>query len=192
MVRSLFQHCSIVWRPHTETNKSKFESIQKRSIKWILNEPNESYSKYVYVLKCKQLDILPINHRFLFTDLLTFYRIFYEHSPIKFPSYLQKYGGNSRLRSCHLDHLSIISTVSPSTLIKQKSGELSDYQAFEHSYFYRTHTAWNKLPIKLREILDFGQFKRALRAHIWHDLWKTLLKEACDDVGATHLTDLVM
>ena len=192
MVRSLFQHCSIVWRPHTETNKSKFESIQKRSIKWILNEPNESYSKYVYVLKCKQLDILPINHRFLFTDLLTFYRIFYEHSPIKFPSYLQRYGGNSRLRSCHLDHLSIISTVSPSTLIKQKSGELSDYQAFEHSYFYRTHTAWNKLPIKLREILDFGHFKRALRAHIWHDLWKTLLKEACDEVGATHLTDLVM
>ena len=71
-------------------------------------------------------------------------------------------------------------------------GELSDYQAFEHSYFYRTHTAWNKLPIKLREILDFGQFKRALRAHIWHELWKTLLKEACDEIGATHLTDLVM
>ena len=44
LVRSQFEHCSVIWRPHTQTLIHKMECIQKRAIKWILHEQNLSYS----------------------------------------------------------------------------------------------------------------------------------------------------
>ena len=38
LVRSLFEHCSIVWRPTTIILTEKVESIQRRAVKWILGE----------------------------------------------------------------------------------------------------------------------------------------------------------
>ena len=180
LVRSQFEHCSIVWRPHTETSKTKIENIQKRAVKWILNEINASYTKYSYILKCKQLDILPLNSHFLVTDLVTFHQIFYGTSPINFPHYLKQFCGNTRLRSCHLDQLSMVSTIRPETLV-QKSGGMSDYQALEHCYFYRTHTAWNNLPLELREIVPPSIFKLKLKKHIWKEIWIKLLHEAHEE-----------
>ena len=37
-VRSHFEHCTIVWRPSAQTMVEKLESIQKRAVKWILND----------------------------------------------------------------------------------------------------------------------------------------------------------
>ena len=33
LVRSQFQHCSVIWRPHTTNIKNKLDSLQKRGIK---------------------------------------------------------------------------------------------------------------------------------------------------------------
>ena len=38
MVRSQFEHCSIIWRPKLQYQIDKFEKLQKSAIKWILNE----------------------------------------------------------------------------------------------------------------------------------------------------------
>ena len=38
VVRSQFEHCSVIWQPHSITIMNKLESIQKRAIKWILSE----------------------------------------------------------------------------------------------------------------------------------------------------------
>ena len=35
MVRSIFQHCSIIWRPTNKTLNDKVESIQNKAINWI-------------------------------------------------------------------------------------------------------------------------------------------------------------
>ena len=35
MVRSIIEHCSVVWRPSSESSVNKLEDIQKRAIKWI-------------------------------------------------------------------------------------------------------------------------------------------------------------
>ena len=177
LVRSQFEHCSIVWRPYNETSKTKIENIQKRALKWILNETNASYTKYMYVLKCKQLNILPLNSHFQLTDILTFHQIFYNLSPIKFPHYLHPYSGSTRLRSSHLDYLSIVSDITPKTFT-QNPDRIGDYQTFDHCYFYRTHTAWNNLPIKLREIIAPQQFKVRLKKYIWNEIWVQLLSEA--------------
>ena len=70
MVRSLFEHCSIVWRPYNKTTKDKLESIQIKSVKWILNEEYHSYSTTDYLLRCKKLNFLPLSYKFLYNDLL--------------------------------------------------------------------------------------------------------------------------
>ena len=44
LVRSQFEHCSVIWRPLTQNKLDKFESIQKNAIKWILNEEFVGYS----------------------------------------------------------------------------------------------------------------------------------------------------
>ncbi len=38
LVQSLFEHCSQIWRPTTATQIQKFENLQKRAVKWVLNE----------------------------------------------------------------------------------------------------------------------------------------------------------
>ena len=70
MVRSIFEHCPIVWRPSSITIIEKLESIQKRALKWVLDDVCVSYSSNpLYYLHCKQLNILPIKYRFDYHDL---------------------------------------------------------------------------------------------------------------------------
>ena len=37
---------------------------------------------------------------------------------------------------------------------------------FRHSFFYRTHNLWNRLPLELRMIVDATQFENELRKHL--------------------------
>ena len=65
MIRSLFEHCSVVWRPYNKTTINKLESIQIKSVKWILNEEYHSYTTTDYLLRCKKLNFLPLSYKFL-------------------------------------------------------------------------------------------------------------------------------
>ena len=98
MVRSQFEHCSAIWRPVSATELNKFEVIQKNAIKWILNEEFISYSNNeTYLKKCMDIHILPISKHFDLRDLCLFHKIVNDLIPIKIPSYVTKYRGNSRL-----------------------------------------------------------------------------------------------
>jgi len=48
MVRSLFEHASVIWHP-SGAQIQKLEKIQKRSVKWILNEQDHHYDSYEYL-----------------------------------------------------------------------------------------------------------------------------------------------
>ena len=92
MVRSQFEHCSIIWRPKLQYQIDKFEKLQKRAIKWILNEDFTSYSdSALYYTKCKQVNILPISKRFELNDLIFFHKIVFQHIEISIPSYIKRY-----------------------------------------------------------------------------------------------------
>ena len=89
MVRSIFQHCSIIWRPTTITLNEKVERIQKKAMKWILGEEGLSYScNNLYLQKCKELKILPMKYRFELVDLLALHKIIHGISPVSLPVYL--------------------------------------------------------------------------------------------------------
>ena len=98
LVRSQFEHCSVIWRPNGKTLLQSFENIQKRAIKWILFEENIRYNTLAtYIQKCRQVDLLPISGRFDLTELILFHKIVYELSAIKRPFYLSFFSGVSRL-----------------------------------------------------------------------------------------------
>ena len=62
LVRSQFEHCSVIWRPTGKTLLQKFENLQKRAIKWILFEEGIRYNTPSnYIQKCRQVDLLPIS-----------------------------------------------------------------------------------------------------------------------------------
>ena len=167
-VRSQFEHCPIVWRPFSKSSVERLDSIQKRGIKWVLNEVYESYSEaFTYFRKCKQLNILPIATRFDLKDLTFFHSVFYDYSMVSLPHYLKRFT-HTRLRSSHLDSLSIISDITPR--MPQNVNSVETNLGISKSFFYRAHLTWNRLPYKLCEITSPGKFKIDLTDYLWKEL----------------------
>ena len=162
LVRSQFGHCSPVWKPTSKTLIEKLESLQKRSIKWILSEELYSYSAHVYFQKCKLLNILPLQFWLVLNDLILFQKIVNRLCPISLPSYLNFFSG-SCLRASHYDRLSIICNILP----RSNSYSLSSCNPFTNSFFYRTHSIWNLVPFNIREISCPINFKHKIIEYVW-------------------------
>ena len=170
LIRSQFENCSIIWRPTNDTLQNKLERIQKRAIKWILSEENRSYSSMeVYIKKCKEVDILPLSAKFDLNDLIFFHKIVYKLCPVELPSYLTFYQGYSRLRTTHLDSLSIVSSISP-RVPQNVTSSRSSSNPLERSFFYRTHLMWNRLGLEIRQIDSSASFKDTVIKHLWKSL----------------------
>ena len=90
-------------------------------------------------------------------DLVLFHKIFHKRVPVKMPSYLSLFTG-SRLRSSHLDNLCFVSSVLPSG---------SSIATLNKSFFYRTHSLWNRLPLEIRQIVSTIEFRKELIIHFW-------------------------
>ena len=175
LVRSQFEHCSVIWRPTGKTLLQKFENLQKRAIKWILFEEGIRYNTLsTYIQKCRQVDLLPISSRFELTELIIFHKILYELYPVKLPSYLSFYNGNSRLRSSHFDRLTVISSIHPKSSSYTVTN-MSSRSALGNTFFYRTHLKWNNLPFDIRNTSDPSKFKDALIKQLWCDISTNLV-----------------
>ena len=171
LIRSIFEHCPIVWRPGSTVAVDKLENVQKRAMKWVLNDYS-SWSPEMYLIKCKSLDILPISARFDLHDLYFFHSVFYEFPPIQLPWYLKPYE-RSRLRSCHMDNLCLVSSVAPkfsATKCYNLTDRINAPRNFENSFFYRTHLAWNRLPFELRQTQCRSAFKDEIIKYLWKNL----------------------
>ena len=91
----------------------------------------------VYIRKCKQVNILPLRQRFILNDLIFLHKIVNELVPIHLPDYLKWFDGSTRLRNTHLDHRSLICTITPRRY---------SFKTLEKSFFYRTPSLWNSIP----------------------------------------------
>ncbi len=163
LVRSLFEHCSQVWRPTTATQIQKFERLQKRAVKWVLNERYCRYSDKQYFLKLKGLDILPLDLKFELNDMTLFHKIFHDMSVLKFPSYIVKQTEDSAQAYFQRQ----TRTFNDSDRLKLKSTIAPKVEAFKNSYFYRSLNAWNSLPLEIRSIESSGIFKMKVESHLW-------------------------
>ena len=178
LVRSQFENCSVIWRPCTKSLSDKLESLQKRAIKWILSEEGHSYSSEIYLKKCKFLDILPLSRKFDLNDLIFLHKVLNNLIPVSLPDYLSFYQGGSRLRQCHLDNFSLVSSITPRLSQNVNYSTNNTRSPLSKSFFYRTHLLWNTLPLPVRQITSTSLFKSEVTKHFW----KTLLY---DDISAT-------
>ena len=169
LVRSQFENCSIIWRPSTQALSDKLESLQKRAIKWILSEEAHSYPPDLYIKKCKQVDILPLSQKFDLNDLIFFHKVVNNTIPVSLPDYLSFYQGGSRLRRCHLDSYSIVSSIIPRSSQNSYSNAISN-NPLSKSFFYRTHVLWNSLPLEVRQLESSGSFKSEVTKHLWKSI----------------------
>ena len=114
---------------------------------------------------------MPIADRFDFLDLIFFFKVVKGLVPVELPPYLTLYQGNTRLRSSHLDKLCYISSLSPR----------SATNAFAKSFFFRTHSKWNHIPLAIREAENITQFKSQLTEHMWKNIVSETQNELSDD-----------
>ncbi len=148
--------------PKWNYHDCKIWKFPKKCLKWILSEEELSYGlEGVYVKKCRQANLLPLSLRFNFNDLILFHKATYNHIPLDIPDYLSRFDGHSRLRSSHLDNLSYVTGLIPRS---------SSTQTLEKSFFYRTHTSWNNLPLNIREIESVSEFRSKVETHLWSTL----------------------
>ena len=178
MVRSLFENCSVIWRPTTQEMLHKVESIQRRAVKWILSEDGHHYNDFEYLRRLKDLDLLPMEYKFNYTDLVLFHSIFYNRSVIKLPSYFTPFSDMDRgrltsniktpnncnsevtahmnaMRRDRVDPLSLKCSVEPKCV------------AYKNNFFFRTHLLWNRLPKAIRECDNANEFQNKLKHHMW-------------------------
>ena len=180
IVRSMFEHCSVVWRPTAETRINKLENIQRRAIKWILSEEGHHYNDLEYTKRLKDLDLLPLSKKFEYTDLSVFYRIYHKLSVNKLPIYLQPLDEEdtiSRLRPVinpptHMtgqDGIHKLSSMRANQMDKLslKCSVKASSPAFKSSFFFLTHLLWNVLPLGIKEASTLGEFESKLKHHMW-------------------------
>ena len=96
--------------------------------------------------------------------------------PVKLTNYLTFFSGHSRLRFSHMDRLSLVSSVLPRG---------NSIYNLNKSFFYRSHSLWNSLPLDLREIKEPSIFKFRLKQH----LWKVITDDFVSDELESSLSD---
>ena len=163
LVRIMFEHCCQIWSPQNFTSMIMFDKLQKRAVKWILNEQHESYSDLIFLEKQKELDILPMKHKFIFSDLVLFYRIITKNVQIDLPYYISRLEPQDVKQStrCLKPVADRIDTLKYKCILPPK------VKCFENSYFVRSVKNWNDLPYEIRSTDDRDKFKIMLKDHLW-------------------------
>ena len=191
VVRSQFEHCVQVWRPTTVVLNKKLERIQRRAVKWILSEQDHSYSDLEYLMRLRDLDLLPLNERFLTSDLILFYDVYNDLSCIKFPPYLRKNSGEERGRLTRKirrpTKLSDNEALNFQTLRENRNDSYSiksDIEAkkpaFKSSYFFRTVQEWNCLPTEIKESTSREVFRSKLVQYIKTKIFNPIGEQELD------------
>ena len=158
LVRSNFEHASIIWRPTTETAVNEFEQLQKKALKWILKEENLHYDEEIYLKKCYQTNLSPMKVFFDINDLIYFHKIINNQIPLNIPKYIQPYTGQSRLRQSKLDDMCYVCDYKSSSFPSCRS-------PFYKSFFYRVVHTWNSIPLSIRNIPNSQSFKFKVISH---------------------------
>ena len=168
MVRSLFEHGSVIWAPTNLSYVNNFEALQKRCIKWILNEQFISYDYDLYISKLKDLDILPMQYKFVLADLIVFHKIVHHALPISLPDYLVPRRPTRQLPYHHLNFA--------------VSDDFSNLKScLKNSFFVRNLSIWNLIPISTKETPNFNKFRDDLEILLWTRILQ-VQRESLNDV----------
>ena len=154
VVRSIFEHCSIIWHPVSSNQLYKFDALQKKAVKWINGQPFIHYTEMQYLAKLKELSILPIKSKFALNDLILFFKIMNCLVPIKLPEHFTVI----KPKDVRLTRkTATILEDKDTTSIKCSIKPLCD--SFKNCFFHRTMILWNKIPYSIRQQSAITKFK---------------------------------
>jgi hypothetical protein len=187
VVRSQFEHCVQIWRPTSVTFINKIERIQRRAVKWILCEQDHSYNEYEYLMRLRDLDLLPLSERFLLSDLTLFYDVYNELTCVKFPQHIRSCTDEERgrfkrkvKRPAHLEEAENLNFQSMREVRNDSFSLKCDIEAkksvFKASFFFRTTQEWNSLPTEIKESSSRSVFRSRLREHLKQKVFNTELE----------------
>ena len=128
----------------------QFIAIQKRAIKWINGEPYSSYNEDKLATEQKKLNILPVKQKFIYKDLMLFYKIVNSKIPVSFPNYIvicRLEGTQYTRRNAQIIYRSDTSTYI-NTIVARSD-------AYRNSFFHRYMLKWNSLPVCIRQSEQF-------------------------------------
>ena len=164
-----------------KSHHDKVESIQRKAVKWILGEQDHHYNDYEYLSRLKSLDLMPMEFKFRYTDLMMFHNIYNGQSVTKLPEYLIpiSYNDRTRLRSTIRQpvRLNDVESAGMPDLNQRRNNRYDSFSlkstieakncSFKNSFFFRTHQHWNDLPSELKGETNPCAFKSNLKKHLW-------------------------
>ena len=151
---SIFEHCSIIWRPKSTNQIASFDAIQKK--KWINGRRFDHYSDIEYFNKQKELNILPMKFKFVLNDLIMYYKIINLLVHIKLPEHFT-----------FVEAEQVRYTRQTSAIINNVGKTLIKCYLRPTGFFYRTMDLWNRLPSHIRQVTKVSIFKVKLTTFLW-------------------------
>ncbi len=142
MVRPKLEYGSSAWYPHQQNQIQKFERIQSKATRFVVNH----YDPLASVTQMRLEQGWPTLQSCHFTARMTMcYKAVYGIVHLPFPDYLTP--KSRTMRGEHTDQYTVVQTRT---------------DVFKYSFFPKTIRCWNILPVNLIEKLSVDSFKTGL------------------------------
>ena len=105
--------------------------FKKTCIKWILHEQFVPYHEIDYLRKLVELKILPLEQKFILSDLMIFHKFVFQHIPLELPNEIVPQRSCTRSNTNSSTKYQLVNEIT----IKNKT--------FSNSFFVRTLSHWN-------------------------------------------------
>ena len=145
LVRPHLEFASEVWSPYQIFLKDMLEAVQRRATRLMVK--NKPYKE-----RLQELNLLSLTSRREFLDLVFLYKCMHNYVDSELPNYLELYDLSKcayQLRNKKLTFKSISARTN----------------SFKFSFFPRVATAWNDLPLDIRECASLSDFKSKLKKY---------------------------
>ena len=145
LVRPHLEFASEVWSPHQIFLKDMLEAVQRRATRLMVK--NKPYKE-----RLQELNLLSLTSRREYLDLVFLYKCMHNYVDSELPNYLELYDLSKcvyQLRNKKLTFKSISARTN----------------SFKFSFFPRVATAWNDLPLDIRECASLSEFKSKLKKY---------------------------
>jgi hypothetical protein len=141
LVRPKLEYCSTIWNPQYKTQVKQIEQIQRNAARFILNKPFNYQKPSSVTTMIQQLNWQTLEQRRVNSDLILMYKVV--HGLVAVPT----------------SYLPPLSTRHYMNFI-QYHCRINVYQ---HSFFPRVISHWNRLPTHILQLDSLDSFKAAIQ-----------------------------
>lgn len=142
-----FDYCSTILYLISETDQQKFQKLQNKAMRFVLN--CDKYSKIEVMLETLQWQ--SIRQRICFNTLIFFYKI----KNNMLPSYLTS--NIEYIRDVHHHNTRRVNDIKLPAMTKSST---------QNSLYYKGANQFNNLPSVIKNDMNFNSFKRKLNVYI--------------------------